>query len=84
MDKNVLATLALDESKTLARIEPLYSSLFFHFCFSFLFKLFGVLSFSAKQKKDYKCELAVLSYKSKGFYKSNKRTYTLSRFVLKA
>jgi hypothetical protein len=48
MDKNVLATLALDKSKTLARIEPLYSSLFFHFCFSFLFKLFGVLSFSRK------------------------------------
>jgi hypothetical protein len=30
MDENVLAGLALDETKTLAGIEPLYCSLFFH------------------------------------------------------
>jgi hypothetical protein len=41
VDKNVLAGLALDESKTLTGIEPLYCSLFFQLCFSFLFGLFG-------------------------------------------
>jgi hypothetical protein len=30
MDKNVLAGLALDEPESLAGIEPLYCSLFFH------------------------------------------------------
>ena len=40
MDKNVLAALALDESKTLTPVEPLHCSLFFHyvsfFCLSYL------------------------------------------------
>jgi hypothetical protein len=37
MDENVLAALALDESKALAGIEPLHCSLFFTHCFySFL------------------------------------------------
>src|SRR5712664_3436037 len=37
MDENVLSTLALDESKSLAGIEPLHCSLFFTHCFySFL------------------------------------------------
>jgi hypothetical protein len=35
VDKNVLAGLALDEPESLAGIEPLYCSLFFH-CISFL------------------------------------------------
>ena len=37
VDENVLAGLALDESKALASIEPLYCSLFFQLCVSFLF-----------------------------------------------
>ena len=37
MDENVLSTLALDESKALAGIEPLHCSLFFTHCiYSFL------------------------------------------------
>src|SRR5258708_14782161 len=37
MDENVLSTLALDESKSLAGIEPLHCSLLFTHCFySFL------------------------------------------------
>src|SRR5260370_11569281 len=37
MDENVLSTLALDESKALAGIEPLHCTLFFTHCFySFL------------------------------------------------
>jgi len=35
MDENVLAALALDESKALAGVEPLHYSLFFHFFVSF-------------------------------------------------
>jgi hypothetical protein len=30
MHKNILTGLALDEAKTLTRIEPLHNSLFFH------------------------------------------------------
>src|SRR5271165_2836816 len=42
MDKDVFAGLALNEAKTLASIEPLYCSLFFHLCFLFFYKkLFG-------------------------------------------
>src|SRR2546427_10040856 len=41
VDENVLAGLALDEPESLAGVEPLHCSLFFH-CFSFsMFKLFG-------------------------------------------
>lgn len=36
MDENVLARLPLDESKSFAGIKPLYCSLFFQLCFSFL------------------------------------------------
>ncbi len=32
MDENVLTALALDESKALARVEPLHCSLFFTHC----------------------------------------------------
>jgi hypothetical protein len=41
MDENVLAGLALDESKALAGIKPLHCSLFFQLSFSFLCKLFA-------------------------------------------
>jgi hypothetical protein len=37
MDKDVFAGLALNEAKTLASIEPLYCSLFFHLCFLFFY-----------------------------------------------
>jgi len=37
VDENVLAGLALDESESLAGIEPLYCSLFSQLCFSLLF-----------------------------------------------
>jgi hypothetical protein len=30
MDENVLASLALDETKALASVKPLHCSLFFH------------------------------------------------------
>jgi hypothetical protein len=43
VDENVLSRLALDESKSLAGIEPLYCSLFSQLCFSLLFKLFALL-----------------------------------------
>jgi hypothetical protein len=60
MDENVLAGLPLDESKSLAGIEPLYCSLFFQLCFSFLFELFGAVSTASSQKKGCKCGLAAL------------------------
>src|SRR5271157_830769 len=41
MDEDVLAGLALDESESLAGIEPLYCSLFFHGISFSLFELFG-------------------------------------------
>jgi hypothetical protein len=44
VDKYVLAGLALDESKSLAGIEPLNCSLFSQLCFSFRFKLFDATS----------------------------------------
>jgi hypothetical protein len=40
VDENVLAGLALDEPESLAGIEPLHCSLFFHCFFSSLIKLF--------------------------------------------
>ena len=60
MHENVFAGLPLDETKALARIEPLNCSLFFQFCFSFLFKLFGCCfpMPSVKTQRGYKCELA--------------------------
>lgn len=42
MDENVLPTLALDESKALAGIEPLHGTLFFIHCiYSFLSAMEG-------------------------------------------
>ena len=35
VDENVLASLALDETKALAGVEPLDCTLFFHRCFLF-------------------------------------------------
>jgi len=69
MDENILAGLALDESKTFARIKPLYCSVF-----SQLFSLFFSLSYlvlllttsRAKKTKGRKCELAA-PYIAKGF-----------------
>jgi hypothetical protein len=43
MDENVLAGLALDEPESLAGIEPLHCSLFFHVFTHFSFKLFVLL-----------------------------------------
>jgi hypothetical protein len=61
VDENVLAGLALDESKALAGIEPLNCSLFFQLCFSFLFELFGAICHRLQPKKEgYKCGLAAL------------------------
>ena len=51
MDENVLAGLALDESKALAGVKPLNCSLFFQLCFSFLFELF-VSSHRLQAKKE--------------------------------
>jgi hypothetical protein len=50
VDENVLAGLALDESKALTGVKPLNCSLFFQPCFSFLFELF-VPSHDLKRKK---------------------------------
>jgi len=62
MDENVLAGLALDESKSLAGIEPLHCSLFFQLCFSFLFELFGAVFHRLQSKKEgCKCGLAAPS-----------------------
>ena len=61
VDENVLAGLALDESKALTGIEPLYCSLFFQLCFSFLFELFGAFPSPPAQKKGCKCGLAAPS-----------------------
>jgi hypothetical protein len=61
VDENVLAGLALDESKALAGIEPLNCSLFFQLCFSFLFELFGAICHRLQPKKEgHKCGLAAL------------------------
>jgi hypothetical protein len=62
MDENVLASLALDESKSLAGIEPLHCSLFSQLCVSFLFELFGAFPTAFSQnKKGCKCGLAAPS-----------------------
>jgi hypothetical protein len=61
VDENVLAGLALDEPKSLTGIEPLYCSLFFQPCFSFLCELFGAFPSPPAQKKGCKCGLAAPS-----------------------
>jgi hypothetical protein len=78
VDENVLAGLALDEPKSLAGIEPLYCSLFFQLCISFLFELFDAVSHRLQPKKrDCKCGLAAPSSILK-VYKSNKRELSIS------
>ena len=67
MDENVLAGLALDESKALTGIEPLYCSLFFQLCFSFLFELFGAFPSPPAQKKGLQVWTCSPLNKSKGF-----------------
>ena len=42
MDEDVLAALALDETKALAGVKPLYSTLFFHRCVPFQIKSYLV------------------------------------------
>ena len=80
VDENVLAGLALDESKSLAGIEPLYCSLFFQLCISFLFELFDAVSHRLQPKKrGCKCGLAAPSSILK-VYKSNKRNTIVSSF----
>src|ERR1700722_16064701 len=78
MDEHVFAGLALDESKAFAGIKPLYCSLFFQLCISFLFELF--VSFHVPQGKKRGTAGVDLQplQKSKGFYKNNKRRPILS------
>jgi hypothetical protein len=62
VDENVLAGLSLDEPKSLTGVEPLYCSLFFQLCFSFLIELFGAFPPPlAQQKRGRKCGLAAPS-----------------------
>jgi hypothetical protein len=62
MDENVLAGLALDEPKTLTRIEPLNCSLFFQLCISFLLSyLVPYHSLQRKQKKAASVDLQPLN-----------------------
>jgi hypothetical protein len=51
VDENVLAGLALDKPKSLTGIEPLYCSLFFQPCFSFLCELFVPFHRLQRKKK---------------------------------
>jgi hypothetical protein len=53
VNENIFARLALDESESLAGIEPLYCSLFFHVFLFLTAKLFVLLeaASSRKQKK---------------------------------
>jgi len=51
VDENVLAGLALDESKAFAGVKPLDCPLLFQLCFSFLFGLFGAFPLPPAQKK---------------------------------
>ena len=68
MDEHVLAGLALNESKSLAGIEPLHCSLFFQLCISFLFELLVAISHCLQPKnKGCKCGLAAPLTNSKGF-----------------
>jgi len=52
VDENILPGLALDETVSLAGVEPLHSSLFFHFSVtSLIIKLFARWFASSPQKK---------------------------------
>jgi hypothetical protein len=48
MDENVLAALALDESKAFASVKPLHCSLFFHRCVPLNYKSYLMHSFSGE------------------------------------
>ena len=66
VDEDVFARLSLDETKAFTGVKPLYCSLFFQLCISFLFELFGVFSTALSTKKmARKCGLAGL-HESKG------------------
>jgi hypothetical protein len=67
VDENVLAVLALDESKSLAGVKPLYCSLFSQVVSLFI-ELFGAspTASSQKQKRAASVDLQPLS-SSKGF-----------------
>lgn len=76
VDENVLAGLALDESKTLTGIEPLYCSLFSQLCFSFLLELFGAFPPPlAQQKKGPQVWTCSPSIKSKGFTRATNASH---------
>jgi len=79
VDENVLARLALDKPKSLTGIEPLYRSLFFQPCFSFLCELFGAFPSPPAQKKGCKCELAAPSINLKVLQEqqTQKDSYTI-------
>ena len=74
VDENVLAGLALDESKALAGIKPLYCSLFFQLCFSFLFELFGAVPTASSQKKGLQVWTCSPFNNSKGFTRATNAT----------
>jgi hypothetical protein len=67
VDENVFARLSLDETKAFTGIKPLYCSLFFQLCISFLFELFGVFSTALSTKKWPASVDLQASDKSKGF-----------------
>jgi hypothetical protein len=79
VDENVLAGLALDESKALAGVKPLNCSLFFQLCFSFLSSYLVLFSHRLQAKKEgCKCGLAALQ-RFQRLYKSNKRNSSVAR-----
>jgi hypothetical protein len=81
VDENVLAGLALDESKALTGVEPLYGSLFFQLCFSFLIELFGAFPPPlAQQKKGWQVWTCSPSIKSKGFTRATNAFLVLHDF----
>ncbi len=90
MNEYIFTRLAGDEAKSLAGVEPLNCSLFFHCVFSLLiFELFGAsrTAPNGKKKRDRKCELAAPSKASKGFTRAtnaspvyHKRDYSRAQF----
>ena len=80
VDENVLAGLALDEPKTLTRIEPLYCSLFFQLCFSFLLSYLVLFHRLQHNKKGLQVWTCSPSIKSKGFTRATNAT-TLSHVL---
>jgi len=79
MDENVLAGLALDESKAFAGVKPLHGSLFFQLCLSFRFELFAAVSHRLQPiKKGRKCGLAAPSGILKVLQEQQTRRYSLT------